>query len=88
MNVVKTLNLRMMAGGVAIAAYQLQGAKTGLLGGIQLLMDIGKEQDGGGVMTQLFSNVAVGLRFALRSYQGIEIAAEQMSNITFVAVAK
>ena len=51
-------------------------------------MDIGQEQDGGRRLSQLLSNIAVGLRFALGAYQGIEIAVEQMSNITFVAVAK
>jgi hypothetical protein len=37
-------------------------------------MDIRQEQDGRRMMPQLFSNVAVGLRFALGAYQGIEIA--------------
>jgi hypothetical protein len=47
MNVVKTLNLRMVAGRVAVAAHQLDRAQTGGFGGVQLLMDIGQEQDGG-----------------------------------------
>jgi hypothetical protein len=46
MNVVKTLNLRMVAGRVAVAAYQLDRAQTGGFGGVQLLMDIRQEQDG------------------------------------------
>lgn len=88
MNIVETLNLRMMAGRVAVAANQLQGTETGLFSGIQLLMDIGQKQDGGRRLSQLFSNIAVGLYFTLGPYQGVKIAVEQMSNITFIAVAK
>ncbi len=40
MNVVKTLNLRMVARRVAVAAYQLDRSQTCSLGGVELLMDI------------------------------------------------
>ena len=88
MNVVKTLNLRMVARRVAVAAYQLDRSQTRGLGGVELLMDIRQEQDGARGMAQVFSNVTVGLHLTLGAYQGIEIAREQMSNITFIAVAK
>ncbi len=39
-------------------------------------------------MAQAFSNVTVGLHLTFGAYQGIQIAREQMSNITFIAVAK
>ncbi len=48
MNVVKTLNLRVMACRVAVAANQLHSAQTRGLGGIKFLMDIRQEQDGAG----------------------------------------
>ena len=44
MNVVKTLNLRMVARRVAVAAYQLDRSQTRGLGGVELLMDIRQEQ--------------------------------------------
>ena len=88
MNVVKTLNLRVMACRVAIAAYQLDSAQPRGFGGVEFLMDIRQEQDGARGMAQVFSNVTVGLHLAFGAYQGIEIAREQMSNITFIAVAK
>ena len=88
MNVVKTLNLRVMAGRIAVAAHQLDRTKTGGFCRIQLLMNIGEEQNRRRMMPQLFGNIAIGLRFSLGSRQGVEIATEQMSNITFVAVAK
>jgi threonine aldolase len=81
-------NLVMMAGGVIVATNQLYGTQTGRFGGVQLLVDIREEQDLRRRNAQLFSNIAIRLRFALRPHQGVEIAAEQMSNITFVAVAK
>ena len=46
MNVVKTLNLRVMARRVAVAANQLHSAQTRGLGGIKFLMDIRQKQDG------------------------------------------
>lgn len=88
MNVVKTLNLRVAACRVAVAAYQLDSAQPRGFGGVEFLMDIRQEQDGPGGVAQVFSNIAVGLRFAFGAYQGIEIARKQMSNITFIAVAK
>jgi hypothetical protein len=49
-------------------------------------MDIGQEQDRAG-MPQLFSNIAIGLHLAWR-LPGYRNSPEQMSNITFIAVAK
>jgi hypothetical protein len=77
-----------MACTVIIAANQLQGAKTCLLSGVQLLMYIRQEQDLRRRDTRLCRNVLVRLDVALGTDVGIKIAAEQMSNITFVAVAK
>ena len=88
MNVVKTLNLRMVARRVAVAAYQLDRSQTRGLGGVELLMDIRQEQDGARGMAQVFSNVTVGLHLAFGAYQGIELAREELSNMTLIAVAK
>ena len=43
MNVVKTLNLRVVACRVAIAAYQLDSAQPRGFGGVEFLMDIRQE---------------------------------------------
>ena len=88
MNVVKTLNLRMVARRVAVAANQLHSAQTRGLGGIKFLMDIRQEQDGARGMAQVFSNVTVGLHLTFGAYQGIEIAREQMSNNNFCAATE
>ena len=77
-----------MACAVIIAANQLQGAKTCLFSRVQLLMNIGQEQDLRRGDARLCRNVLIRLHFALGADVGIKIAAEQMSNITFVAVAK
>ncbi len=77
-----------MACAVIIAANQLQGAKTCLFSRVQLLMDIGQEQDLRRGDAGLCRNVLIRLHLALGADVGIKIAAEQMSNITFVAVAK
>ena len=68
MNVVKTLNLRVMARRVAVAANQLHSAQTRGLGGIKFLMDIRQEQDGAGAWP-VFSNVTVGLHLAFGAYR-------------------
>ncbi len=70
MNVVKTLNLRMVARRVAVAANQLHSAQTRGLGGIKFLMDIRQEQDGARGMAQVFSNVTVGLHLTFGAYRG------------------
>ena len=77
-----------MACAVIITANQLQCAKTCLFSRVQLLMNIGQEQDLRRGDARLCRNVLIGLHLALGADVGIKIAAEQMSNITFVAVAK
>ncbi|MNE00681.1 hypothetical protein D3C80_930970 [compost metagenome] len=77
-----------MACAVLIAANQLQGAKTGLFSRVQLFMNIREEQDLRRRYADLRRNVLIRLNVALGADAGIKIAAEQMSNITFVAVAK
>ena len=59
MNVVKTLNLRMVARRVAVAAYQLDRSQTRGLGGVELLMDIRQEQDGARGMAQVLSLIHI-----------------------------
>ncbi len=78
----------MMAGCVIITANQLCGAKTGLFGGVQPSVNIRQEQNGRGRQPKLRGDITVGLHLPLRTHQRIEVTAEQMSNITFVAVAK
>ena len=73
---------------VIITANQLQGTKTCLFSRVQLLMNIGEEQDLRRGDARLCRNVLIRLHLALGADMGVEIAAEQMSNITFVAVAK
>ena len=68
MNVVKTLNLRVMARRVAVAANQLHSAQTRGLGGIKFLMDIRQKQDGAGAWP-VFSNVTVGLHLTFGAYR-------------------
>ena len=77
-----------MACAVIITANQLQGAKTCLLSGVQLLMNIRQEQDLRRGDPCLRCNSLLRLDVALGTNVGIKVTAEQMSNITFVAVAK
>ena len=78
----------MMACAVIFTANQLQGAKTRLFSRVQLLMNIRQEQDLRRGDARLRRNILIRLHLALGANVGIKIAAEQMSNITFVAVAK
>ena len=77
-----------MACAVIFTAYQLQGAKTRLFSRVQLLMNIRQEQDLRRGDARLRRNILLRLHLTLGTDAGIKIAAEQMSNITFVAVAK
>ena len=73
---------------IFFTAYQLQGAKTRLFSRVQLLMNIRQEQDLRRGDARLRRNILIRLHLTLGTDAGIKIAAEQMSNITFVAVAK
>ena len=85
---IKTVNLRVPALRIGVVADQLTGVPTGGSRGIQLLMNIGKEQQLVGGDTDFIGNIAVRGGFTLGPDVGIEIPAEQWLQIAGITVTE